>query len=178
MFVSMDKLCQLYLLAMKEWKAFLYVESPVELGGTLLPRHLSRVLQWWSLSGHLRVSSCCGWATTDMGVLVCGAGPQSRSHFGGAWFQPGPPARWGGVGAALGGTGSWGITEVGCMVLARLMESDRYGACQHQASWVIVFSITIFKKWYFQALPSPEKVPPGTGLHLCPTFHLCVAFSL
>lgn len=46
MFVSMDKLCQLYLLAMKEWKAFLYVESPVELGGTLLPRHLSRVLQW------------------------------------------------------------------------------------------------------------------------------------
>ena len=32
-FVSMDQLCQLYLLAVKEW---LYVESPVELSGTLL----------------------------------------------------------------------------------------------------------------------------------------------
>ena len=50
------------------------------------------------------------------------------------------------MGAALGGTGSWGITEVGCMVLARLMESDRYGACQHQARLVILFSITIKKK--------------------------------
>lgn len=29
----MDQLCQLYLLAVKEW---LYVESPVELSGTLL----------------------------------------------------------------------------------------------------------------------------------------------
>ena len=83
------------------------------------------------------------------------------------------------MGAALGGTGSWGITEVGCMVLARLMESDRYSACQHQASWVIVFSNTTKKKkWCFPALVSPEKVPPGTGLHLCPTFRLCVAFSL
>ena len=70
------------------------------------------------------------------------------------------------------------ITEVGCMVLARLMESDRDSACQHQASWVIVFSITIKKKvGVFQHF-HPQRKLPGTGLHLCPTFHLCVAFSL
>ena len=141
--------------------------------------HPSWMPQWWPLCGHLRVSSCCGWAATDAGVRVCGAGPQSRSHFGGAWFQPGPPARWGGVGAALGGTGSWGITEVGCMVLARLMESDRYGACQHQARLVILFSITIKKKMVFSSTSIPRESSTRYRIASLPHFpSLCGLFFI
>lgn len=157
---------------MKEW---LYVESPEELSGTLLPLSLEpgapEVIPEWTPACVLLLS----WATTDYG----GAGVRG--------WSPQQKPLWRGLISARAtcqvgwdGTGSWGITEVGCMVLARLMESDRYSACQHQASWVIVFSNTTKKKkkWCFPALVSPEKVPPGTGLHLCPTFRLCVAFSL
>ena len=105
----MYQVYQLYLLVLKEW---LYIESGVQWHNPppRHPSHQRQVLQWYSLCG-LHVPSCCGWATIDVSVLVCRAGPRSRSHFGGAWFQLGPPTRCGGVGAALGGTGPrdhWG----------------------------------------------------------------------
>lgn len=123
---------------MKEW---LYVESPEELSGTLLPLSLEpgapEVIPEWTPACVLLLS----WATTDYG----GAGVRG--------WSPQQKPLWRGLISARAtcqvgwdGTGSWGITEVGCMVLARLMESDRYSACQHQASWVIVFSNTTKKK--------------------------------
>lgn len=117
------------------------MESPEELSGTLLPLSLEpgapEVIPEWTPACVLLLS----WATTDYG----GAGVRG--------WSPQQKPLWRGLISARAtcqvgwdGTGSWGITEVGCMVLARLMESDRYSACQHQASWVIVFSNTTKKK--------------------------------
>ena len=77
------------------------------LSGAISPDQQSQVLQGYPLCG-LHVPSCCGWAANVAGVLVGEVGP----------------------------LGPQGKAGAGRMVLARLMESDRNSAHQHQASYV------------------------------------------
>lgn len=107
---------------------------------------------------------------------VWGWSPEQGSHFGEGLISARATCQVGWGGSCFRWDRFLGITEVGCMVLARLMESDRYGACQHQASWVIVFH-NYFLKMVFSSTSIPRESSTRYRIASLPHFpSLCGLF--